>query len=123
MSQNYFLTDTAFIAWNALMMVLLIIGIALYTYGYMRREATGVRVRVILIGFFLILWGVFTYLIATGFLSGAISRSMNPEMSALTIWDYISYWTWEIKGIFGIGTGVLLITTSLLKRHAQQTQH
>jgi hypothetical protein len=114
-SQNYILTDTAFTAWNVLIVTLLIIGIALYMYGYLKREATGTRARVILIGFILILWGVFTYLVATGFLSDAISRSMYPEMRALTIWDYVSYWMWEMKGIFGIGTGLLLITTSILK--------
>jgi hypothetical protein len=56
---------------------------------------------------------VFTYLIATTFLSEEISRNI-----ASTIWDYVSYWIWEIKGIFGIGTGLLLLITSLLRRHA-----
>jgi hypothetical protein len=89
-------------------MVLLIIGITLYMYGYLRREAQPPRVGVIFLSLFVILWGVFTYFVAA---------------SALTAWDFVGFWIWEIKGILGIGTGPLLFITSLLKRHAQQTQN
>jgi len=122
-SYLYSLIDAAFTVSNVSIVVLLIIGIALYMYGYVRREAQPSRRIVIFLFFGLLVWGVFTYIVAMLFLGMAVDRSMNPEMRALTNCDYISYWVWEIKGIFGIGTGVLLATTSLLKRHAQQTQN
>jgi len=100
-------------------MVLLTIGIAMFMYGYVKQEAQPSRVRVIFLSFGLLVWGVFTYFVAMLLLNQAVDRSMNPEMRALTNWDYISYWMWQIKGIFGTGTGVLLIITSLLKRHTQ----
>jgi len=43
---------------------------------------------------------------------------MNPVMRVLTIWDYLEFWTWELKGILWIGTALLLIVTSLVKMHA-----
>ncbi len=108
---------------NASIVALLIIGIALYMYGYLRREATDAEAKVtLLIGFFLILWGVFTYLIASGFYNDAIVGSMNPGVRALTMWDYMEYWTWELKGILGIGTGLLLAVTSLTKMYAARAR-
>jgi hypothetical protein len=103
-------------AWNVLIVVLLIIGIAFYIHGYVRRETTDAEAKVILLfSFFLIPWGVFTYYFVSGLYSAAVFRIMNPGMSALTIWDYMEYWTWELKAILWIGTGLLLIVTSLLK--------
>jgi len=117
MSQNYIL-----LGWNVSVAVLLTIGIALYVYGYLRREAQPSRAEVIFLSLFVILWGVFTYLVATWLLTDAVNRSMNPGMRALTIWDHARFWTWEMKGLFGIGTGLLLIITLPLKRNAQQTE-
>jgi hypothetical protein len=106
-------------AWNILIMVLWIIGISLYTYGYVRGEATGAEARMILLfGFFFIPWGLFTYLFASGLRIATIFRSMNPGMSGLTIWDYLEFWVWELKGILWIGTGLLLIVTSLVEVQA-----
>jgi hypothetical protein len=97
---------------------LLIIGIALYIYGYLKREATDAEAKVILLfSFFLIPWGVFTYLFALGFYSDLVDWSMNPGVRALTIWDYMEYWAWELKGILWIGIGLLLMLTSFVKMH------
>jgi len=107
-------------AWNSSIVILLIIGIALYMYGYLRRQATDVEAKVILLfSFFLVLWGVFTYLFASGFYRNLIDWSMNPGVRALTIWDYMEYWTWELKAILWIGTGLLLAVTSLVKIRAR----
>jgi hypothetical protein len=107
-------------ALNASVVVLLIIGIGLYTYGYLRREATDAETKVILmLSFFLILWAVFTYLLASGLYSDEIRWSMNPGVRALTIWDYMEYWTWGLKAISWIGSGLLLAVTSLVKMHAR----
>lgn len=97
-------------------MVLLIIGIVLYVHGYMKREATDSEVRVILpFSVFLVMWGVIVCLFASGFYRDLIDWSMNPGVRALTIWDYAEYWMWGLKAILWIGTGLLLIGTSLLK--------
>jgi hypothetical protein len=108
--------DMMFIGLNVSIMALLIIGITLYVNGYQRREAQPSRAEVIFLSLLAILWGMFTCLVATALLRYAIDQSIMPGVSALTIWDYIGFWMWEVKGIFGIGTGVLLIRTSLLKR-------
>jgi hypothetical protein len=122
-SQNYLLPVMLITELNASIVALLIIGIALYMYGYLRREARDAEAKVtLLISFFLILWGVFTYLIASGFYNDLIVRSMNPGTRALTIWDYMEYWTWELKGILGTGTGLLLAVTSLTKMYAARAR-
>lgn len=121
--QNYPLPIIVVAASNASVVVLLIIGIALYIYGYLRREATDAEAKVILLfSFFLIPWGVFTYLSASGLYISDIVWSMNPGVRALTIWDYMEYWTWELKGILWIATGLLLIVTSPVKMHADALQ-
>jgi hypothetical protein len=101
---------------NVSIMALLIIGITLYVYGYQRREAEPSRSEVISLSLLVILWGTFTCLVATWLLRYAIDQSMMPGASALTIWNYAAFGLWEVKGIFGIGTGLMLIRTSLLKR-------
>ena len=107
-------------AWNVSIMVLWIIGIALYIYGYVRREATDTEAKVILLfSFFLVPWGVLTYLWASGLYSATVFRTMNPGMTALTGWDYMEFWTWELKAILWIGSGLLLAVTSLMKMHAR----
>jgi hypothetical protein len=116
--QDYLLPIIVFTASNASVVGLLIIGIALYIYGYLRREATDAEAKMILLlSLFLIPWAVFTYLLASGFYSDLIRWSMNPGVRALTVWDYMEYWTWELKAILWIGTGLLLIVTSLAKMH------
>jgi hypothetical protein len=101
---------------NVSIMALLIIGITLYVYGYRRREAEPSTAEVIFLSLLVILWGGFTCFVATVLLRYAIDQSMTPVGSALTIWNYVGFGMWEVKGTFGIGTGVLLIRTSLLKR-------
>ncbi|HML03131.1 MAG TPA: hypothetical protein VK487_07130 [Candidatus Bathyarchaeia archaeon] len=110
------LAHVTFIGWNVSIMALLIIGIALNMRRYLRRELQPSRGEVIPISLFAILWGAFTYFAATIYPS---FLSLQP----LPFWVYTEFWIWQIKGIFGMGTGVLLATTSLLKRHAQQTQN
>jgi hypothetical protein len=108
-------------AWNVSILVLWTSGMSLYIYGYVRREATDAEAKVILLfSFFLIPWAVFTYLFASGLFSATVFRIMNPGMSALTVWDYLEYWTWEVKAISWIGSGLLLAVTSLMKMHARQ---
>jgi hypothetical protein len=103
-------------AWNVSIMILWTTGIALYMYGYVRREATDTERKIILLfSLFLVAWAVLTYLVAAGFYLDLIDWSKNPGVRTLTIWDHMEYWTWELKGILWIGTGLLLIVTSLLK--------
>jgi membrane protein implicated in regulation of membrane protease activity len=84
-SQNYILIDKAFTAWNVLIVILAIIGIALYMYGYLRREATDETIsEVITLSIFLVVWGVFTYFIGQRILSTYILPT-DVEMRALTI--------------------------------------
>jgi hypothetical protein len=118
--QDYLLPILQFTAWNVSVVVLCIIGMALYIYGYVRREATDAEAKVILLFSLLFIpWGVFTCLFASGMLSDAIVRSMNPGMRALTIWDYMEIWTWELKTVSWLGTGLLLVVTSITKMHAR----
>ncbi|HVP92563.1 MAG TPA: hypothetical protein VMS94_02340 [Acidobacteriota bacterium] len=117
--QDYILLDKAFAAWNASIVILAIIGVALYMYGYLRREATYETIsEVITLSIVLITWGVFTYFIGPLILGIYTFPDTLWETRALTTWDYISYWMWELKAILGIGIGLLLIPTLLLKRHA-----
>jgi hypothetical protein len=110
-------------AWNISIVVLWIIGIALYIDGYVRKETTDAEAKVILLfSGLLIPWGVFTYLFVSGFYSDLIDWSMNPGVRALTVWDYMEYWTWELKAILWIGTGLLLIVTSLVKISAPRKE-
>jgi hypothetical protein len=105
--------------WNVSIVALCITGIALYIYGYERREARVTEAKLILLlSLFLIPWGVLTYLFASGLLNAEIVRSMNPGMGALTVWDYMEIWTWELKAVLWIGTGLLLAVTSLMKMHS-----
>jgi hypothetical protein len=116
--QDYLLPIIVVTLSNALMVVLLIMGTVLYIYGYLRGEATYVEAKVILMfGFFLIPWGVFTYLFASGFYSDLIDWSMNPGVRMLTVWDHMEYWTWELKAVLWIGIGLLLLATSLVKMY------
>jgi hypothetical protein len=117
--------DMMLTAWNVSIVILAIIGIALYLYGYLRREAIGeTRSEVITLSFFLIAWGVLTCVIAPTVLNFiSFFQSTDVEIRAPTMWNHIAYWTWELKGIFGIGIGLLPIITLLLKRPTQQTQN
>jgi len=122
-SQNYLLPIILVTEINASIVVILIIGIALYAYGYLRREATDTEAILILpIGCLLILWGVLTYFLASGLYSNVITWSMYPGVRALTIWDHLEYWTWELKAILGVGTGLLLAATSLMEMHAARAR-
>lgn len=122
-STNYILLNAAFIGWNISIIALLTTGIALYLYGYLKREATTVEAtKSALLGFILILWGALTYLAAAIILSDQINRSMNGAV-ALTIWDYMEFWLWELKAIFWVGTGIMLIATSLLQIRARRNQN
>jgi hypothetical protein len=115
--KDYLLHIMLLTAWNVSIMILWITGIALYMYGYVRREATDTERKVILLfSFLLIAWAVLTYLVASGFYLDLIDWSKNPGVRTLTIWDHMEYWTWELKGILWIGTGLLLIVTSVMKR-------
>jgi hypothetical protein len=105
------------IAWNVSIMILWLTGIALYMYGYVRREVTDTERKVILLfSLFLIAWAVLTYLVASALYLDLIDWSKNPGVRALTIWDNMEYWTWELKAILWIGSGLLLIVTSVMKR-------
>jgi hypothetical protein len=113
----------AFTAWNVSILVIWIIGMALYLYGYVRREATDAEATVILLfSFLLIPWAVFTYLFASELYNATVIRiinpgtgELNPGMSPLTMWDHLEYSTWELKAIVWIASGFVLIATSLLK--------
>ena len=113
---NYSLFYIMFVGLNVSIMALLIIGITMYVYGDQRREAQLSRAEVISLSLLVILWGALTCFVATVLLRRAIDQSMMPGARALTIWDYVGFGMWEVKGTVGIGTGVLLIGTSLLKR-------
>jgi uncharacterized membrane protein len=109
------------IALNASIMLLSIIGITLYIYGYIKRESTNTEAKLILLlSFFLLFWAVLTCLVASGLYNDDIQWSMNPGIRALTIWDYMEYLTWELKAITWIGTGLLLAVTSFMKLLARQ---
>jgi hypothetical protein len=111
-------------AWNLSILVIWIIGMALYLYGYVRRETTVAEAKMILLfSILLILWAVFTYLFASGLYTASVIRSMAPGLAQLTFWDYVGYWIWEFKVIVWIGSGLLLIATSLAKMRSipQQT--
>ena len=115
-SPDYILIDKAFTAWNVLIVIFAMIGTALYVCGYLRRQATDeTRSDVITLSIFLILWGVFTHFVAMFSLSETIFSATVKEMRALTLWDYIPYWTWELKGIIGICIGLLVIMTLLIE--------
>lgn len=118
--EDYLLPIVVITVSNASVVVLLIIGIALYICGYLRREATDAEAKVILLfSLFFVVWGVLVYFVASGLYSDLIDWSMNPGMRALTVWDYLEYWTWELKAISWIGSGLLLAVTSLMKMHAR----
>lgn len=124
-----FMTDVLFIGWNASVMLLLTIGIALYLHGYLRRNATNEEAETILVfSFLLIFWGAATYFVAWFIQSDLIDRSMNPRTPIFTIWDNIDYLMWELKGILWIATGIMLIITSLMlirhksNKNPQKTQ-
>jgi len=104
--------------WNISILAIWIIGLTLYIHGYVRRETTVEEAKMILLlSVLLIPWAWLTYLFASGLLSDALFRAMQPEMSPLTAWDYLEYWTWELKAIFWIGSGLLLTATSLVKMY------
>jgi hypothetical protein len=106
-----------FIWWQISTIALLTIGVALYLYGYLKREATNADEVTLILGFsfILIFWGGLNYLLASGILADQIWRSTNPGVLALTIWDYLRYWVWELNAILWVGAGSMLIVTSLLK--------
>lgn len=113
--QNYLQPLMQLTAWNVSIIAVLAIGIAMYLYGYLKQGNKHRSKATLLFSFLLILWGALTYIIASGWYSDEISWSMNPGVRALTIWDNMQYWTWELKAILWIGTGLLLIVTSALR--------
>jgi succinate-acetate transporter protein len=116
-SPDYILIDKAYAAWNVFIVIFAMIGTALYMCGYLMQKATDeTRSDVITLGIFLILWGVFTHFVAVFSLSQTIFSATVVEVRALTLWDYISYWTWELKGIIGICIGLLVIITLLIEK-------
>jgi hypothetical protein len=111
-------------AWNLSILVIWTIGITLYLNGYLRRETTVADAKMILLfSILLIPWAVLTYLFASGLYTATVVRVMNPGFSPLTLWDRLEFWTWEFKAIVWIGSGLLLMATSLAKMRSipQQT--
>lgn len=101
--------------WNTIVITFLISGLALYTHGYMKREATkGEAILNFVFSFFLMFWGTLSYIIASGLYGETISRGMNPQMTPLTIWDQAQYWTWELKGLLWVASGLVLTATSFV---------
>jgi hypothetical protein len=106
-------------AWNTAIVTLLVIGIALYAYGYLKREATRSEAKLLFTSsFFFILWGALTYFFASGLYTATVDRGLNPGMRLSTIWDYMEFWTWQLKAILWIGSGFLFAATSLIKIRA-----
>lgn len=61
-SQNYVLIEAAFTGWSISIVALLAIGIVLYLYGYLKRQATNDEAEnIMFFSLFLIIWGVLTY--------------------------------------------------------------
>ena len=119
---QYTLTSIFMTIWSASIILILTVGISLYVYGYLKQQGTVNEEKVILIlGLLLASWGVFTYLIASAFLSDMILWSMNPDVRSLTILDYLQYWAWEAKAIAWEGTAIMLIVTSItrIRSHAR----
>jgi len=86
-------------------------------HGYLEQETQPSRAGIVFLSLIVILWGTFTYFAAKFILAIMIDVVIeHPGTQPLAFWDYAEFWMWEIKGIFGMGTGALLITTSLLKR-------
>ena len=113
---QYTLTSIFMTIWSVSIILILAVGISLYVYGYLKQQGTVNEEKAILIlGLLLASWGVFTDLIASAFLSDMILWSMNPDVRALTILDYLQYWTWEAKATVWIGTAIMLIVTSITR--------
>jgi hypothetical protein len=118
-----FLGSVLFVGWHISIMVLLIIGVALYVFGYLRQETTINEAKMIIfpsVG--LIIWGALNYVVVTAFNSLMIVESMQRDLT-LTFWGYMEYWVWELKAILWVATGVMLIVTSLVQIHLRRNQN
>jgi hypothetical protein len=111
----------ALTAWNLSILVIWIIGMTLYLYGYVRRETSVADAKMILLfSILLIPWALFTYLSVVGGYNATVDRLMNPGMAQLTFWNYVGYWIWEFKAIVWLGSGLLLIATLLTKMRSSR---
>jgi|GEM_PF-7008472 len=86
------------------MLVIWIVAMVSYLYGYFRRETTVHEAKwLVIFNCLLIPWSVLIY-------NGLpLINSDGPVL------DNLAMWIWETKEIFWIGSGLLLIATSYVK--------
>ena len=102
--------------------VVLVAGILLYFHEHEKNQMNmlGAQVTFIL-SLLLIVWGTFVTIIALGFCGELIEWSRMPGVRDLTVWDYLEYGSWSLKGILWIISGILLTTTANRIMESQKT--
>jgi ABC-type nickel/cobalt efflux system permease component RcnA len=109
---NLFLARLPYIAWHTSIVAVVVAGLALLGYGYRKRQIESKKMKIILVvNVLLVLWGVFVLWFASVLYSDLIRWS--ADHGALLFSDYLEYWTWGLKAVLWIGSGLLLTVTSL----------
>lgn len=113
-TNNIFLFEMPYIIWHTSVVAVVVVGLALFGYGYVKRQMRDEGLKMILIvNVLLVLWGVFVLWSASAWYKDMINWFADPGRRAPQIWDYLEYWTWGLKAVLWIGAGLLLTVTSL----------
>lgn len=102
---------------NIAVAILIISGLALYVYGYVRRQITDRDTGpALLIGITLIFWGVFVAMFALGVYNELMEWSHQPEVRELTSWDYLQYISWILKATLWSASGFIFVATVIMQK-------
>lgn len=120
--QDYMISIMVHAGINLAVIVVLVAGILLYFHEHEKNQMNmlGAQVTFIL-SLLLIVWGTFVTIIALGFCGELIEWSRMPGVRDLTVWDYLEYGSWSLKGILWIISGILLTTTANRIMESQKT--
>ena len=120
--QDYMMGIMVHAGINLAVIAVLVTGILLYFHEHEKNQINmlGAQVTFIL-SLLLIVWGTFVTIIALGFYGELIEWSRMPGVRELTVWDYLEYGSWLLKGILWIISGILLTTTANRIMESQKT--
>ena len=88
-------------------------GIVLCLVGYRRNESIS---SYIFLNILLITWGSLVVLWAMGWYLDLVRWSNLPDVRNLTIWDYMQYLTWALKGVIWIVSGLVFTVMSIWRK-------
>lgn len=118
MTIDWFLSIVLYTLVQVSVICIQMLGLALCLIGIRRKEHIPFNT---LLNVFLALWGIFTIAVAIVFYSMTLQWSSQPGVRSLTVWDYLEYATWAVKGLLWVLAGIIFEVKTILKEKSDHT--